>query len=86
MLKKIVTKNAEYWGEDTNFEAGSPNRVEKPKGNFHFHDFVNAFRILSRLGYKDVNLKDSAKFTLLTQYLTKSFNNYSIKNHTATSA
>ena len=67
----MVLKSPEYWGHETTIDIESE---DTKKGNFHFHDFVNAFRIISRLGYKDVNLKDSAKFTLLTQYLLKSFN------------
>jgi hypothetical protein len=29
VLKKVVTKSAEYWGYETNFETGSPDKSEK---------------------------------------------------------
>ena len=58
----------------------------KKHPDFQFNDFVKAFRvsaptlltlylqIIARIGYKDVNLKEHAKFILLTQFLMKSMN------------
>jgi len=41
---------------------------------FEFDDFVKAFKILARIGYKDVNETDSNKFLLISQYLRKNVN------------
>ena len=66
VLKKVVLKHQEFWGNILTPDQDQQN------GDFTFNDFVKAFRIISKIGYENVNLKEGAKFVLLSQYLQKS--------------
>jgi len=39
-------------------------------------DFIRAFKILSRIGYQEVNESDDGRFVLMSQYLRKVLNAY----------
>lgn len=74
--KKVVLKTPEYWvSSKESSEGGS---------SFVFADFIRAFKILSRIGYKDVNETDESKFNMMSQYLRKSMQAYKAMKFGAT--
>jgi len=63
-LKKIVLKNKEFW-QHHHVEDSEPTA----DNSFPFHEFVNAFRIVGRIGYAKTGESDVKLFQLVTQYL-----------------
>lgn len=74
-LKKIVLKNKEFWsnhdvmaersksrGRSNDFSMPEPS----PDNSFPFNEFVNAFRIIGRIGYAKTGETDTKMFQLVT--------------------
>lgn len=70
-LKKIVLKNKEFWSN--HFRGGAQEEIQEPSqdNSFPFNEFVNAFRIIGRIGYQSTGESDSKMFQMVTQYLYK---------------
>ena len=60
-LKKIVLKNKEFW-QHHQVEDSEPTA----DNSFPFHEFVNAVRIVGRIGYAKTGESDVKLFQLVT--------------------
>ena len=47
---------------------------------FTFKDFFKAFKIVAKIGYRNVDESNANKFHMLTQFLKKQLENYLAKN------
>ena len=63
-------------GRSNDFSMPEPS----PDNSFPFNEFVNAFRIIGRIGYAKTGETDTKMFQLVTQYLQKQLKALRSKN------
>lgn len=90
-MKKIILKAPEYWHTSSksgglsahaasNSSAGPGGVSEIVSAYFTFKDFFKAFKIIAKIGYRNVDETSANKFSMLTQHMKKQLDSYLAKN------
>jgi hypothetical protein len=78
-LKKIILKAPEYWHTSSKSGGLSAHTNLTSAGGvtemvstvFSFKDFFKAFKIISKIGYRNVDESSANKLNMLTSFLKK---------------